>query len=721
MSHAQRVGVGLVLLAAVLGQGRWASGQADDPKSLWEDFNHYVLIARPELAEPIGRKLLELDEQTLLDVVEASSYRDLDAILFRAARIDTLKAVSDELRQKIQAARLTRSREEERIQADIMKLGEGARPYMNALERLKSAGQYAAPALLDALQNESKKTVHPFILSAIVAIGRPLVYPLAVALPHLEPVQQTQLSQALAEIGYPRALPYLREVMENERTDPSVRQTAAAAYRHLAETAGLPANVTAAELYLLLAQNHYNAAARGEPIAGYDPADGTGIVWEYRRGLIPVPVPGPVYGYVLAMRASMRSLQLNADLSPSLSLWLMANLVRENRLPADQKDPSYGSDMREPSFYLRAAGPLRQHDVLARALGDRDPILALDAIAGLAATAGTDALVNREGTVQPLIAALTYPDRRVRFNAAFALTNARPKSAFPGSHRIVPILAEAIRQSDVRYALVIARDKATTDALAAVLREDMGMQTIAGQVLDEVMEAVAAGPGIDLVVAHLDIDTMIELQRQRTGNYKLAAAPMLAMVSTSSELVQLNSLFGGEPSVLPMAASTDTESIRPAIEQAIKTYAGAPLDPAEAEAFATTALQLLREIALGSDSVFRVMEAQPALIQAINDPRDAVAILASQVLAMLDSVEAQQAIGEAALDTTRASTLRIPMLNSLADSAKSFGNRLGDAQLEKLLKLVDDKATQAELALAAARAHGALTLPTANVVQMITR
>ena len=74
-------------------------------------------------------------------------------------------------------------------------------------------------------------------------------------------------------------------------------------------------------------------------------------------------------------------------------------------------------------------------------------------------------------------------------------------------------------------------------------------------------------------------------------------------------------------------------------------------------------------------------------------------------------------MAEAALDQARSEQVTISLLDSLAESAMNFGNKLGQIQLDNLLELV--RTSEAEIAHAAARAHGALTLPTSNVVEML--
>ena len=44
--------------------------------------------------------------------------------------------------------------------------------------------------------------------------------------------------------------------------------------------------------------------------------------------------------------------------------------------------------------------------------------------------------------IDPLVQSMRYPDRLVRFEAAFALANSLPNSIFPGHERVAPLLAE---------------------------------------------------------------------------------------------------------------------------------------------------------------------------------------------------------------------------------------------------------------------------------------
>ena len=63
--------------------------------------------------------------------------------------------------------------------------------------------------------------------------------------------------------------------------------------------------------------------------------------------------------------------------------------------------------------------------------------------------------------------------------------------------------------------------------------------------------------------------------------------------------------------------------------------------------------------------------------------------------------------------------VRISLLNSLADAARHHGNLLTGHQAASLLELVESGGD--DLAVAAARAIGALALPPSSLTDLVTR
>jgi len=625
-------------------------GQAagDALAQAWEDFAHYVQVAQVELANANGQVLLNSDGQALLTAVEASRHaKNADRIIDRAMRTEQLKDIGEGLYQKLQTAKLQRAREPQRIIDDINRLGTGERAYQNAIVRLREAGQWIAPHILVALQDEDKKSLHPTLMRAMREVGLPLVAPLSTALPSLEPVTQAQVGQVLQEIGYARALPYMLEVLEDPSTDAYARQRIKVSYDKLADRHSIPVDVRATDLYLLLGQNLYRTGTNDPTtLPGYDELETMGIVWRFNRiaGLVGVRVPGPIFADVLAMDAGRASLKLDPTMDQSLSLWLAANLRRQNRLPEGANDPTYpASRWQDPAFYAQTAGALRLHDVLARALQDQDPALALDAINGLGAIAGPDTLINREGTIQPLLWALSYPDRRVRFHAAFVLTNSKPMSPLEGSQRVVPVLAEAVRQSEQRSVVVVAPAE-VTGKMNSILIDELGIQPITGTTLESLADPIAASPGADLLIIRAGVDDLEKILNEASLDYKLASVPVIGIVPINqgieanrrfARLIEARRLW-----VAPASDETiDKDLLEANIKEAQSIYVGTAIEAAEAEQLALQSLALLREVALTRcTDVFRLQDAQPALTSALADPREKVAAQAAAVLSLMPRI-----------------------------------------------------------------------------------
>ena len=716
---ALMLGASIVSLNLIGGHVTSVSAQQQDPKSLWADFNHYVLIARPDLAYAAGQTLLEqVDDATLLKIIEKGDYsKNFEQTLLRAARVAETKDVAQQLDSRIQNARIALSRDAARIAQDIELLPKGQRAFRNAVQRLTSAGQFAAPQLIEVLRDDTKKKLQPYVLEAMEAIGQPMVSPLAAALPELEPVPQGQVAQVLAQIGYPQAMPFMKEVLENKGTDTTSRRIVEIAFNKLAASSGVSPSLDAASLYYILGKQQFDHKTNGEVALGFDTATGEGILWSYsdKLGLLYTPVPGILYGDILAMKYAKHSLELDSSIDASLSLYLMANMRRKNSITEGMIDPSYGKDMQPASFYGMLAGPDRMHDVLAQSLANKDSALALDAIDILAKTAGNDALISRGKAVQPLLEALSYPDARVRFAAAKALANAHPEKAFTASFRVVPVLAEAIRPVGEKTALVIAKDQESLNALTSSL-SDLGYEAFGALSLADAQAEINVTPAVDLLVTNVDFPSAQALVKATENNYKLGAVPVIVQAPMGSQ-TPVSNWAAENTRVFATVVSNKTEDIKASVESASAAFTGQAVSDEEAIENAMDAMAILYDMALGGQKVYNIDDAQPALIQALSDENEEIVKEAGNILALRSNAEAQQALADAALAATGESQLAL--LDSLSTSATYFGNNLSDAQIYKIMKLVAE--TDGELAIAAAKTHGALALPTTKAVKEILK
>ncbi|MEN6576264.1 MAG: hypothetical protein ABFD90_07970, partial [Phycisphaerales bacterium] len=138
-----------------------------------------------------------------------------------------------------------------------------------------------------------------------------------------------------------------------------------------------------------------------------------------------------------------------------------------------------------------------------------------------------------------------------------------------------------------------------------------------------------------------------------------------------------------------------------------------------AESYALRSVQAMHKLAVGRNPVIDLSVAQPALVAATNDKQQEIQVLAAEVLAYLNSPNAQRAIADMAMDNGHEMSTRIAAFNALVDSGKLNGNMTPDATLSAIYTLIQSSETDPNLRAAAAAAFGALNLPSQKVKDLI--
>lgn len=138
-----------------------------------------------------------------------------------------------------------------------------------------------------------------------------------------------------------------------------------------------------------------------------------------------------------------------------------------------------------------------------------------------------------------------------------------------------------------------------------------------------------------------------------------------------------------------------------------------------AESYALRSVQAMHKLAVGRNPVIDLSLAQASLVAATNDKQQEIQVLAAQVLAYLNSPNAQRAIADMAMDTGHEMSARIAAFNALVDSGKLHGNMTPDATLSAIYTLIQSTETDPTLRAAAAAAFGALNLPSQKVKDLI--
>ncbi|MCD6303537.1 MAG: HEAT repeat domain-containing protein, partial [Planctomycetes bacterium] len=441
-------------------------------------------------------------------------------------------------------------------------------------------------------------------------------------------------------------------------------------------------------------------------------------IWYWDKslgGLTYKSVPRQIFCDLYAMRMARLALKHDAGFYPAVSLWLAAALKREVDLPKGATDPTRGASEPPAKFYILAAGAKYQQAMLSRALRDRDWPVAVGAIEALGQTAGAESLVRPvAGGAQPLVEALSSSNRLVRYWAALSLARALPRKKFTGDELVMPVLAEALRQSGTKTALVVAADQEKLNALKDVLR-GLGYEVIGTADAAKGLDQARAKGGADVAVLASDPDPM-------TGAKLIRQDPLLASmpIVVAGQTERFQALAKADSRVRLVAVTAGGKEVSDAVTEVVRASAGKPLTPDEATQWAVRAAEAIRKLGLTRSGVFDVTRARQSLVKALADPRNEVKVAAAEALATIPGPRAQRAIAGLALDGSADEKVRLAAFAALGESVRMYGNSLSDDQAQSIVQIVD-AASAGRIRSAAAEILGALSLPSEMVKGLIVK
>lgn len=408
----------------------------------WNDFLHYTKIGRFDLAKGYAQAVLDSnpDPVELLTLSEAN--RAGLAILERVVDLapdPDLVEVSRKVLDIVEQGKFLRRSDPKIIIEEIERLTRTERGWLIAVKRLRNAGEYSIPFMLDAITDDSRTEEWKDIKRALPKIGRDAIRPLVAALQSDDTALKAEIIKALGGISYPQALGYLKFVMEKDASA-EIRALAAQSIRKINPEA---LNVPAAPLFYRLAESYYYHAESLQPAEDAD----FGNIWFWDlvgKRLLREKVDRSYFNELMAMRACEWALKADPSFGWAIGLWQAAYFKAES---AGVAIPNYfGPGHADAMTYATTAGPEYLHQALGRAIKDTNAYVALGAIEALATTAGEKSLLYRIGTAQPLVVALSFNDKAVKYSAAIAIAAAGPTERFAESKLVVANLARAIAE-----------------------------------------------------------------------------------------------------------------------------------------------------------------------------------------------------------------------------------------------------------------------------------
>jgi hypothetical protein len=245
--------------------------------------------------------------------------------------------------------------------------------------------------------------------------------------------------------------------------------------------------------------------------------------------------------------------------------------------------------------------------------------------------------------------------------------------------------------------------------------EEKGFKTLqAARSVSDASAALAEASGVDLVVIDLSTDATLRTIEELRAGAKTAASPVLALMSADGLNQNMTRYEGDALTGLSRAGSTD-EQLGVRIDELTRTASGAPVTEAEAERYAMSALDTLRDLAINRNEVFSVGDAALPLIAALSSSEGEVRMKVADVLSRVNQSRAQVALMDAALKDEGA--VRVALMGKVAESARAYGNLLEDRQVREVSKLA--VSASAEESTAAAALVGALNLQRTDLAPLI--
>jgi HEAT repeat protein len=409
----------------------------------WNDFLHYTKIGRLDLAKGYAQLVLESkpDPVELLALSEENpvGYEILLRVVDTASDAELVE-LSGKLLGVIEEGRFIRRSDPKIITEEIRRLSGTSRAQLAAVERLKNAGEYAIVYIVDAIADKARREELPNIVWGLSELGRDTIRPLAAALQTKDAGVKAEIIKAMGNIGYPQSLAYLKYVVEKD----SSAELQGLASQSIGQIDPGALNLPAARLFYQLAENYYYHA---DSLAPAEDANFANIWFWDSEGekLVSERVDKSYFNELMSMRCCEWALRADAGFGMAVGLWQAAYFKAES---AGIDMPNYfGPGHAAAGVYATTAGAEYLHQALARAIRDKNAYVALQAIEALASTAGEKSLLYRVGVEQPLVQALTFNNKAVRYSAAIAIASAGPNEDFAESRLVTAHLASALGET----------------------------------------------------------------------------------------------------------------------------------------------------------------------------------------------------------------------------------------------------------------------------------
>lgn len=659
--------------------------QPTTPVELWDAIDYLVRSGQAKLAVPY---LDAFSKANADDVMLANIYDQFGVgSILRLSDDPATAPYAQPTLDRMSAAVKRLATHPERLDRSIAQLvGQTGEDAM-ALHRLRQAGPDAAVAMLKRLTDSGLDAQQRAILTdALGKLDKSAVPVLIAALDSPDETKSAIAARALAALGDTRALAALVFPAANQNSPSALRHAAQAAIGKLSGRASEFQPTAAAQFLAKQAWNYHDHKVSF-------PSDEVAL-WTWQGdGPAATNMSRADAESTLGIERAQQALALDPSLESARLAFTSLSLERAARLrgaaaATEDPDGAFSSAL--------ATGPAILGKVLRRAIADGHMPLAELTATALGRVTDRDALWA-SGVSHPLVEALSAPDRRVQLAAADALVSLDPRRAFPGSSRLVPVLARFLGSHNGRRAIVVDGNTPRATTTAAVLNS-LGYDA---QTVDSGREAFLLAA--DLASVELILVDPAAIQGPLKWNDLITNLRADARTADIPVLVT-GALKQGDmlrPTIDRHAKTdfavtpTDPELFKPVLERALGRMGARPQSDEERAADAKRAAALLARIAGQPNSPFAANLAaiEPALAVAMANP--ASSLEATNALGDVPVASAQRSLADRLLDVSQSQELRIAAGTQLVRSIQRFGALLTDNQERRLRQALGENADPA--------------------------
>ena len=696
------VAVGVAALSGVPVLSPAAAQEADGQRpvaKVWDDLLHYIRVAQVPAATASAREILSRDVEAKEIYQLAMSFKLSQQILIRGLNLpdEQLKGDLQRILALIEKGYRDMRSDDAEIQRAIELLKGSLEQFESGKTRLLQSGEYALPRLISVLSRSDDRMFRARVISVLSAMGKEAVRGISVALQAEDQQVVRDIAGILATIGYPHAAPRLKEALDRKDLVAETRQALRTA---LITVAGQPAvDKSTAEVFYEWADKYYRQAESMMP----DPRDEEAFVWYWKndwRTVEKVPVPRPIFDEIYTMRLARLALKYDETFYSAVPLWLTAFARREVELDAGGTDPLLSQEELHARDYILSTSPKYLQQALSRAMADQDTRVVFMMIEGLAQTQGSESLVRPiEGGAMPLVQAMSYPDRQVRYLAAVSLARALPDQPFAGYQMVMPVLGQALRQTGRKAAMLVG----VGNELKGIIR-DAGYEILEASEAPTAVADVLESAGVDVFIAGSDAmaEDLVRAVRQQPT---LTGAALVVDSATN----RAKTLQRGDRLVFLMDPAAEANLRLEVVSEAIAAGLGQAMEPQQSAEWAVLAARAIETVGQSGNKVYNITRTLKQLQSAVGSNVPAVQMASADALATMNLADAQRSIVDLAIQPQAEEQVRISAFGALSRSLRKFGNLLTDDQSQAVVSIVMGEGSR-ELRTAASQALGAMNL-----------